>query len=523
MARTTPLDDLALAPRLAGEKSGVWLDRALRAAIQGGQLPAGARVPSSRRLGTQHGLARGTVMEVFAQLEVEGYLESRAGSGTRVARTLPDDFFRPAEKAHPRQARKAVVRRAALSKRGARLTHTPFPQASLVPRIRAFRAYQPSVEEFPVEVWARLSARKMRQVTRAMLAGTPELGWRPLQEAIAGHLGATRGVVCEPEQVMIVSGTQQALDLATRLLLAPGDAVWMEDPGYPGATALFRAAEARIVPVPVDDHGLQVAVGRRRARAARMAYVTPANQFPLGGALALERRLELLDWARESGAWVFEDDYDSEFRFVGRPLAALQGLDGSGQTLFSCSFNKMLFPTLRLGALVLPPGLVEPFRAARSLLDRHPPLLDQLVLCDFISEGHFGRHLRRMRQIYTERLAVLQEAIATLEGRLTLGRCDTGLQTTAWLTGGIDAQPFATRLAAEEVEVIPLAPYGLEWPAQHGLHLGFGAVNGREIQRGVEKMRQVLRSFPTKQRGRGFQDGPSPNPRNRVACGEPSP
>lgn len=492
MARTTPFDDLVLAPRRTGEKSGAWLDRALRMALQNRQLKAGARLPSSRRLGAQYGVARGTVMEVFAQMEIEGYLESRAGSGTHVAHTLPDDFFRPVEKA---RVRKAGAHGTVLSKCGDALTNSPFPKMSLLTRVRAFRAYQPSVEEFPVEVWARLSARKMRQVTREMLVGTHELGWRPLQQAIAGHLGATRGVVCEPEQVMIVSGTQQALDLVIRLLLSPGDAVWMEDPGYPGSATLLRAAKTKVVPVPVDDQGLQVSLGRRRARQARMAYITPANQFPLGVALSLERRVELVDWARDSGAWIFEDDYDSEFRFVGRPLAAVQGLDASGQTFFSCSFNKMLFPTLRLGALVLPPGLVEPFRAARSLLDRHPPLLDQLVLCDFIAEGHFGRHLRKMRQIYAERLATLQEAIDTLEGRLTLGRCDTGLQTTAWLSGEVDARQFTEHLSAEGVEAIPLSAYGIEWSAQNGMHVGFGAVNGREIRRGVEVMRKILESL----------------------------
>lgn len=489
MARTAPFDELPLPVRRAGEKAGAWLDRALREMIQTGQLKPGERVPASRRLGRQYGLARGTVMEVFAQLSAEGYLESRAGSGTRVARHLPEHFFVPAQVAPAREPERRV---APLSRRGGALVQSPFLRAFLGARPRAFRAYQPAVEEFPVDLWARLAARKMRQVSREMLLQGDELGWLPLRQAVAAHLGATRGIICQPEQVMIVSGTQQALDLVSRLLLAPGDAVWMEDPGYAGATAIFRVAGVRIVPVPVDEHGLQVPVGRKRAPRARLAYITPANQFPLGMTLSLERRLQLLEWARQTGAWIFEDDYDSEFRFVGRPLAAVQGLDPAGGVIFSCSFNKMLFPTLRLGVVVLPPALVEPARAARSLLDRHPPLLDQLVLCDFITAGHFGRHLRKMRQIYAERLAVLTAAVESLEGRLTLGRCDTGLQTTAWLRDGSDARVLSLALAKEGIEAVPLVYYALRWPLTHGLHLGFGAVDNRELKRGVEVLRGML-------------------------------
>ncbi|HSI13077.1 MAG TPA: PLP-dependent aminotransferase family protein [Chthoniobacter sp.] len=489
MARTVPFDELPLPARRADEKAGAWLDRAIREVIQSGQLKPGERVPSSRRLGQQHGLARGTVTEVFAQLSAEGYLESRAGSGTRVAQRLPEHFFVSARIV---PAKEPARRMAPLSRRGGALIQSPFLRAFLGARPRAFRAYQPAVEDFPVELWARLYSRKMRRASREMMLQGDEFGWLPLRQAVAAHLGATRGVICQPEQVMIVSGTQQALDLVSRLLLAPGDAVWMEDPGYAGAAAIFRVAEARIVPVPVDDHGLQVSVGRKRAPKARMAYITPANQFPLGMTLSLERRLQLLEWSRQAGAWIFEDDYDSEFRFVGRPLAAVQGLDPAGGVIFSCSFNKMLFPTLRLGAVVLPAALVEAARAARSLLDRHPPLLDQLVLCDFITEGHFGRHLRKMRQIYAERLATLTAAVESLDGRLTLGRCDTGLQTTAWLRDGSDARVIAATLAKQGIEAVPLATYGFRWPLTHGLHLGFGAVSNRELKRGVEVLRTVL-------------------------------
>lgn len=499
MARTSSSDELLLAPRLPGEKSGAWLERALRGAVQSGQIKSGVRLPSSRSLSAQYGIARGTVVEVFDQLAVEGYLQSRTGSGTRVSERLPDEFFRPAVSESVRRTRPKTVR---LSARGVLLSVSPFPQASTVSRLRAFRAYQPSVADFPIETWARLCARRLRMASAEMLTGTHELGWRPLQQAIAAHLGSTRGVICEPEQVMLVSGTQQALDLIIRLLLEPGDPVWMEDPGYSGATCLFRAAQARIIPIPVDEDGLQVAVGRKKASQARMVYITPANQFPLNAALSLDRRLQLIDWARDAGAWIFEDDYDSEFRFVGRPLPAVQGLDHSGRTLFSCSFNKMLFPALRLGALILPVELLEHARAARSILDRHPPLLDQLVLCDFITEGHFEKHLRKMRQIYAERLATLTEASKGREEQFTLGRCETGLQTTAWLREGLDDVACAAQLAAEGVETTPLSIYGIQWPVRRGLHLGFGAVPSRELTRGVDVMTRVLARMPATPRPR---------------------
>lgn len=300
-------------------------------------------------------------------------------------------------------------------------------------------------------------------------------------------------MVCEPEQIL-VSGTQQALDLITRLLLDPGDSVWMEDPGYPGATAVFKAAGVTIKPIPLDEDGMSVKVGLREALQARLAYLTPANQFPLGEVLLLERRIQRLEWSASTGSWIFEDDYDSDFLFVGQPLAALQGINPEANVIYSCSFNKMLYPTLRLGFLVLPKSLVEPVRAARSLLDRFPPILDQMVLRDFIAEGHFGRHLRRMRQIYAERHAALVKAVETLEGRLTLNRCDTGLQVAGWVRqqSGTDDRSVAKVLATRGVEVVPLSNFALRWPNRTGLHLGFAAVSVRELKQAVDVLRGLL-------------------------------
>lgn len=360
MSRNAPFEDLALEEKAKGESSGKWLGRVLREMIRDGRLRAGSRLPSSRSLGKLCKMARGTVIEVFEQMITEGYLDTQRGSGTYVSKTLPDDFFQPPQRSVKTKA--ATAKKPILSPRAPDLLKSPFLGVFAKPLPRAFRAYQPAVDEFPVDLWARIAARRVRMMTRQSMLLTDEFGWLPLREAMANHLAVTRGLTCTAEQIMVVTGTQHALDFISRLLIGPGDSVWLEDPGYSGAVAILRANGAKIVPVPVDSEGIQVSLGRKRAPDARMAYVTPANQFPLGVLLSLTRRMRLLAWARERGAWIFEDDYDSEFRFTGRPLPALQGLDSQAQeqVIYSCSCNKMLFPTLRVGFLVLPLRLSNP-------------------------------------------------------------------------------------------------------------------------------------------------------------------
>ena len=247
------------------------------------------------------------------------------------------------------------------------------------------------------------------------------MGYRPLRQAVAEYLNASRGVKCSVDQVLITSGVQEALERAAHLLLDPADPVWVEEPGYPGAAIVFRAVGAKVRPVPVDAEGLDLELGRRRWGAAKLVYVTPAHQFPLGVTMTLRRRLALLEWARRSHTLIFEDDYDSEYRYSGRPIPALQGLDRAGVVIFAGTFNEVLFPALRLAYLVVPPTMVDRFAAAQSVTMRHAPLLDQAVLCDFITEGHFARHIRRMRELYAERLAVfLESSRSRLDGLLEI-------------------------------------------------------------------------------------------------------
>jgi GntR family transcriptional regulator/MocR family aminotransferase len=293
--------------------------------------------------------------------------------------------------------------------------------------------------------------------------------------------------------VLIISGVQEALERAAHLLLDRGDPIWVEEPGYPGATIVFRAVGAKVCPVPIDQEGLDFEKGQRRWKRAKLVYVTPAHQFPLGVTMSLRRRLALLEWARRSRALIFEDDYDSEYRYSGRPIPALQGLDHSGSTIFAGSFNEVLFPALRLGYLVVAPSMVDRFAAAQSVSLRHAPLLDQAILCDFITEGHFARHIRRMRELYAERLSTFLELMREhLSELLEIPSVEAGLQTVGWLAPGIPAKRVTAEAANHGVEVIPLSRYTKQRYRREGLILGFASVDTKELRRGIEQLARVL-------------------------------
>lgn len=479
--------DLMLSPGDPGAHAYRWLYAAVRGEILEGRLASGTRLPATRDLAKQYGLSRGTIVNAFEQLRAEGYVEGVVGSGTFVSKVLPDDLFRVARETGatspmPRQPKRRV------SEYGRRVRLFSGLDAR---RSRAFRANLPALDLFPTTLWAQIAARRLRRVSTSLLVGCDPMGYRPLREAIAAYLGTSRGVRCVPEQVAIVSGAQEALDLVARLLLNPGDRVCMENPGYPGAAIVFEAAGAKIQAMPVDSEGMEMKSAGLRG--ARLVYVTPGHQFPTGITMSLPRRLALLEWARQSGAVIFEDDYDSEFRYAGRPAPALQGLDRSGLVLFSGTFSKVLFPSLRLGYLVIPPDLVDYFAAAKSVTTRHAPVQEQAVLCDFLSEGHFGRHLRRMREVYAERLSVLLEtARRRLEGMLEISSIEAGLQTVGWLRAGIDGESAAKAAATRDVEVIPLSRYTRGNALREALQMGFAAVDPPEIRRGVQELAVAL-------------------------------
>jgi GntR family transcriptional regulator/MocR family aminotransferase len=464
-----------------------WFYGELRFAILERRIAPGARLPATRDLAREYNLSRATVVTAFEQLKSEGYVEGRIGAGTYVSEVLPEDLLQVARTGTGRAAGPRRVRWSSYARR-LKLFRGGEPRIT-----RAFRANQAALDAFPTTLWGQVSARRLRRASAQLLAGGEALGYRPLRQAVAEYLNGSRGVKCSADQVLIISGVQEALERTAHLLLDPGDPVWVEEPGYPGAAIVFRAVGAKVCPVPADAEGLDLELGRRRWPEAKLVYVTPAHQFPLGVTMSLRRRLALLEWARRSHTLIFEDDYDSEYRYSGRPIPALQGLDRAGVVIFAGTFNEVLFPALRLAYLVVPPASVDRFAAAQSVSMRHAPLLDQAVLCDFITEGHFARHIRRMRELYAERLAVfLESSRSRLSGLLEIPSVEAGLQTVGWLAPGIRADRAAEDAAQRDVEVIPIGRYASRRFRRQGLLLGFAAVDARELRRGVEELARSL-------------------------------
>ena len=493
MSKSETFQDLSLMPPAAGQEVGRWLYSELRAAILDGRLKPGSRMPSTRSLSKQYALARGTVSAAFDHLKSEGYIETVVGAGTFVAARIPDEGI----EAQSRAADSAVPpSKAGLASRG----RAAVEGVRLLPASHslgvAFRSYEPAIDLFPVSLWSRVAGRVLRNAPRSLYGQGDARGYLPLRRAIAEYIGAARGVRCNADQILVTSGTQQGLDLVARLLLDAGDAVWMEDPGYPGALFAFRGAGAKVVPVPVDGYGLVVEEGRKLRPDARMAYVTPASQFPLSVTMSPRRRRELLDWAAERNAWIIEDEYDAEYRYSGPPVPSLQSLDRSGCVIYMGTFTKMLFNSLRLGFVVLPERIVEAFAAGRSFLDRHPPTLEQAILADFILEGHFGHHVRRMRQIYARRSVALCEASRGLAGRLDVAQAVSGMRTLGWVRTREMDRELAGRARSLGLEVAALSDFTLRHSHPSALILGFAGCSTTELKRGVEVLAEVMAASP---------------------------
>jgi len=466
------------------------LYESLRKRILSGRLPSGTRLPSTRVFAKELAVSRNTVVNAFERLASEGYIEGRVGAGTRVSRTSPEAMTH-ADTITTRRTAGPARRR--LSERGmsiARIRTRTWSDG--LGEVRPFRLGVGALPEFPIKVWARLS-RRWAQGGASAMDYDEVAGYRPLREAIAAYLRSARGVTCDASHIIVVHGSQQALDLTSRVLLDPGDAVWFEDPGYDGARGAFAAAGARIVPVPVDRDGFNVSAAIARDSRARLAYVTPSHQFPLGVTMSLARRRELLKWASESGGWVLEDDYDSEFRYTQRPLPAMQGLDGDECVIYSGSFSKVLFPALRLGYLVVPPAVLDTFLRARFLSDVHPSTLPQATLADFIGEVHFERHLRRMRLLYRERQEMLVEhARRHLSGLLTIAPSDGGMHLVGSLPAGVDDREVSRAARAQGIVAMPLSFFFASRPHRSGLLLGYAGLTAAQMARGTQQLAAVL-------------------------------
>jgi GntR family transcriptional regulator / MocR family aminotransferase len=469
----------------------------LRGEILAGQLECGARLPSTRTLASELGVSRTTTALAYKQLLLEGYLESRVGQGTVVARALPATLFTTQTDRTPSSQTDALApSRIHLASRVRPLKELPFPQRIEEPAGGAFRGGEPALELFPYEVWARLIARSARQSLRGVAHYQPPAGYDPLREAITAQIGITRGVRCTPEQIILTAGSQGAFDLAARTLLGPGEAAWLEDPGYFGARGALFAAGARLVPVPVDEQGLVVEIGWQLCPEARLVSTTPSHQFPTGVTMSLPRRLALLEWARQANAWILEDDYDSEFRSSGRPLEALQGLDHAGRVLYIGTFSKVLFPALRLGYLVAPTELIEPLLAMRRFLDVHLPILEQMALFDFLHEGHYARHLRQMLHHYSRWRNLLHRELRThLGGLLEVHAPQAGLNLVGWLPPGKDDQRAASLAAQVGIEVMPISTFSLEPLPRGGLLFGYAGTDEDAILHGVKTLAAALEQF----------------------------
>ena len=425
-----------------------------RAAIASGQLPPDGRLPSARSLAAQLGAARGTVDAAYTMLAGEGWIVRRGPAGTVVAPQLHREL------APPRSDR--AVRPGAPSALAAEAPPLPL------------RMGIPALDAFPRKLWSRLVAREARALSLAAMANPDPAGYGKLREAIAAYLAVGRGIPCTPRQVFVTAGYQGALSLIARALIAAGDAVWFEDPGYHLARQGLTAAGARLIPVPVDEEGMRVADGLACAPQARFVVVTPAHQCPLGVALSLPRRLALLSWAAEAGAWIIEDDYDGEFHYCGRPLPALKSLDHADVVLYAGSFSKVLFPALRMGYLVVPEELVERFADACRAFHAGNARLDQGVVARFMAEGHFARHLVRMRALYAARRAALASALAAAFGdRLRIGLQSGGMHLLARLPNGA---PDTTLVGLAEMHGLApaaLSPLSVEHDCGPGLLLSF--------------------------------------------------
>jgi GntR family transcriptional regulator/MocR family aminotransferase len=454
-----------------------------RQAILRRVMTSGERLPSSRELADQLHVSRTVVVLAYEQLLAEGFVVGRAGSGTYVAQALSGSRL---------SARTARIKvRLSRYGRAASIAATAnFPE-QLRPRLRYDFAYGRSdVEVFPFEMWRRMLLRNARKASLRSLDYGPTGGSAVLREALAVHLRRSRAVICDPSQIIVVSGSQQALDLVARVLIEPGDRIAIENPCYQGTREVLRSSGARLLPITVDRDGLDPASLPQRTR---MVFVTPSHQFPTGAILSLPRRLALVDWANRMDALVVEDDYDGEYRYEDQSLQSLQGLDAHGRVIYIGTFSRTVFSSLRIGYLIVPRPLVSVFTAAKWLSDRHTATLEQETLAEFITSGLYERHLRRVRRRNAARRAALRDAVGKYLGdRVEVTGFGAGAHVALWPRASVLETAVIEQAAAQEVTVYGISPYFLSAPRRAGLMLGYSRMKESDIREGVRRLSKVL-------------------------------
>jgi GntR family transcriptional regulator / MocR family aminotransferase len=444
-----------------------------RNAILGGQLRAGQRLQSTRALASELRISRLPVVIAYEQLLHEGYIEGKIGAGTYVNQSIPDELTHVSRQRSQSESIEIAEHSTNL--------------------LGPFRVSLPALDHFPSKVWARLVSHHARNFSVEDMAYGDPAGHLPLRKAIAEYLRTARAVKCEPNQILIVSGSQLALQICARGLLTNADAVGVEEPGYPGARDALQASGANLIPIPVDDEGISVQKLSSYRKKVRVVYVTPSHQYPLGTLMSASRRLELLEWAEQNRTWIIEDDYDSEYRYASRPLGSLQGMDNASRVIYIGTFSKVLFPSIRIGYIVVPHELVKQFVQIRESIDIFSPTLYQLAIADFIEQGHFARHLRKMRSIYQERQKALIASLQKHFGRSLIAyNTDGGLHLCAFLPEKIDDQQIALNAAKRGISIMPLSSCYARNKSRSGLVLGFACANETQIENATKILSQII-------------------------------
>jgi GntR family transcriptional regulator / MocR family aminotransferase len=490
----------AAAPLIAVDRNGEkplhrQIYDAFRAMILDRRLQPGQQIPSTRALADELGISRIPVLGAYSQLLAEGYIDSRSGAGTFVSSSLSEQFLsaRPSVASVVPSVTSVVNDQAsdAISRvsRLLPVEGTPWFLGS-----GAFSVGQIAYDHFPFRVWSDLVTYHARRVRASSMNYSDPMGSKDFREVIASYLRTARAVHCDVSQIMVVNGSQQALDLSARVLLDPDSPVWIEEPGYVFLRHVLTLSGCRLVPVPVDGEGLDVAAGIKLCRNARVAYVTPSHQYPLGATMSVARRLQLLEWAHKSNAWIVEDDYDSEYRYESMPVASMQGLDPGSRVIYIGTFSKTLFPALRLGYMVIPPTLVDRFLVVRQANDLCPSHLYQAALADFISGGHFARHVRKTRQLYAERRNALALTLRNEFGsEIEILGAEAGMHLVVTLPPGLSDQKISARAAQAGLWLWPLSAAYAGTDVRQGFILGFGGTRADEMIHQVRRLRRAMR------------------------------